>query len=226
MRKLIASFGAAAVGAGALVGGSTAHAQEASYLQQNVPAPSNALELRVGTGYTQGFGNVLPGQGMSRVAGPGVGVDVGVSHRVTPHWSYGVEGEYQEFSNGLNAAARGVAVNAGATDHINPTLRGDPYVRIAGGYRMLWSVNPPGAPTSTIHGLEPVKATLGYDVRVTPDIALSPQIGGGLDLFIFQNTNGVSRGVSPQVATFVFAGVGGRFDLGGSRAPASNVAAR
>jgi hypothetical protein len=225
MRKMTAALGAA-MGAGALVCGSTAHAQEASYLQQSVPAPSNALELRVGTGYTQGFGNILPGQGISRVAGPGVGVDVGVAHRVSPHWSYGMEAEYQEFGSGLNAAARGVSLGLGATDHLNPTLRGDPYVRVGGGYRMVWSVNPPGAPTTTIHGLELAKGTLGYDVRVSPDIAISPQVGVGLDMFIFQNTSGVNRGLSPQVTAFIFAGLGGRFDLGGTRGPAANVAAR
>ncbi len=226
MRKMMASFGAVAMGAAALVCGSTAHAQEARYLQQSVPAPSNALELRVGTGYTQGFGNILPGQGLSRVAGPGVGVDVGVANRVSQHWSYGVEGEYQEFASGLNAAARGVTLGIGATDHLNPTLRGDPFVRVGGGYRMLWSVNPPGAPTTTIHGLELAKGTFGYDVRVSPDIAISPQVGAGLDMFVFQNTSGVNRGLFPQVAAFVFAGFGGRFDLGGTRGPAANVAAR
>ena len=227
MRKTIALFGAAAVGAGALVWGSTAHAQEANYFQQSVPAPSNALELQVGTGYTQGFGNVLPGQGISNVAGPGIGVDIGAAYRANERWSVGVQGQYQEFKNELNAAARGVAADVGATYHLNPTLRGDPFVRVGAGYRMLWSVNPPGAPTTMIHGFELAKATLGYDVRVSPDIALSPQIGADLDMFVFQNANGMNRALSsPQVGTFVFAGLGGRFDIAGPQRTRASVGAR
>jgi hypothetical protein len=179
----------------------------------------------VGTGYTQGFGNILPGRGLSQLAGPGVGVNVGVANRISQHWSYGLEGEYQEFASGMNAAARGVSLGIGTTDHLNPTLRGDPYIRVGGSYRMVWSVNPPGVPSTTIHGLELAKGTFGYDVRISPDIAISPQVGAGVDMFIFQNTSGVNRGIWPQMAAFVSAGVGGRFDLGGSRRTA-NVAAR
>jgi hypothetical protein len=227
MRKKIASFGAVALGAGALACGSTAHAQEASYLQQSVPAPSKALELQVGTSYTQGFGNILPGQGLSNVAGPGFGIDLGLGYRSSQHWSEGVEGQYQEFANELNAAARGLALSANATYHLNPTLRGDPFVRMGGGYRMLWSVNPPGGATTMIGGLELAKGAFGYDLRVSPDIALSPLAGADLDVFVLQGTNGVVRGLSPpQVAVFVFAGLAGRIDIGGTRGAAANVARR
>jgi hypothetical protein len=222
MRKTIASVAAIVLGAAALVGGSTAHAQEASYFQQSVPAPSRALELQVGTGYTQGFGNALPGQGMSNVAGPGIGIDLGVGYRISQRWSVGVEGQYQEFANEQNSAARGLTAGMGATYHLNPTLRGDPFVRMSGGYRMLWSVNPPGAPTTTMLGLELAKATFGYDVRVSPDVALSPLAGANLDVFVLRDTNGVTLLSPPQPAAFVFAGLAGRFDIGGSRgAPAS-----
>jgi hypothetical protein len=226
MRKKIALFGAVALGAGVLAGGSTAHAQEASYFQQTVPAPSRALELQVGTGYTQGFGNVLPGQGISNVAGPGLGFDLGIAYRISPRWSAGVEGQYQEFANEQNTAARGLTAGAGATYHLNPTLRGDPFVRMSGGYRMLWSVNPPGVPTTTILGLELAKATFGYDVRISPDIALAPMVGANLDVFVLRDTNGLRVLAPPQLAAFVFAGLGGRFDIGGTRRVAANVAAR
>jgi hypothetical protein len=225
MRKKIASFGAVALGA-VLAGGSTAQAQEANYFQQSVPAPAKAFEVQVGTGYTQGFGNVLPGQGISRVAGPGIGFDVGAGYRINPRWSAGVQGEYQEFANELNTAARGVSASAGATYHLNPALRGDPYVRMSGGYRMLWSVNPPGAPTTTILGLELAKGEFGYDVRLTPDFALSPLVGAELDAFVLRDTNGLRVLAPPQLATFVFAGFAGRFDIGGSRRVAANVAGR
>jgi hypothetical protein len=226
MRKKIASLGAVALGAGALVCGSTAYAQEASYLRQSVPAPSRALELQVGTSYTQGFGNFLPGQGLSNVAGPGIGIDLGVGYRSSPHWSEGVEGQYQEFANELNAAARGLAFSGNVTYHLNPTLRGDPFARMGGGYRMLWSVNPPGGATTMIGGFEIAKGAFGYDVRLSPDFALSPVAGADLDVFVLQGSSGVVRGLSPQLALFVFAGLAGRFDIGGTRGPAASVAAR
>jgi hypothetical protein len=226
MRKTIASFGAVALVAGGLAVGSTAHAQEANYLRQPVPAPSRALELELGTGFTQGFGNVLPGQGISSVAGPGVAFNLGVNYRNSQHWSFGAQGEYQEFANEQNAAARGVSASLGATYHLNPNLRGDPYVRMSGGYRMLWSVNPPGAPTTTVLGLELAKGAFGYDVRLNPDFALSPLVGAELDAFVLRDTNGLRALAPPQLATFVFLGLNGRFDLGGNRGVAGNVAAR
>jgi hypothetical protein len=227
MRKRIAYVAAAAMGAGALAWGSTAHAQEVNYFQQSVPAPANAFELQVGTGYTQGFGNILPGQGMPSVAGPGIGIDVGVAYRTSPRWSEDLVGQYQEFANELNSAARGLTISAGSTYHLNPTVRSDPYVRMGGGLRMLWSVNPPGAPTTTALGLEVAKATVGYDLRLSPDFALSPQVGADLDLFLLQAANGETRWLSsPQVGAFVFAGVGGRFDISGTRRAAANVAGR
>jgi hypothetical protein len=225
MRKKIASFGAVALGAGALVCGSTAYAQEASYLRQRVPAPSQALELQVGTSYTQGFGNILPGQGLPSVAGPGIGFDLGVGYRHSQHWSEGLEGQYQEFANGQNAAARGLAFAVNVTYHLNPTLRGDPFARMGGGYRTIWSINPPGGPTTMVGGFEIAKAAFGYDVRFSPDFALSPLAGADLDVFVLQGTNGVVRGISPQLAMFVYAGLAGRFDIGGPRAPAASVAA-
>jgi hypothetical protein len=161
------------------------------------------------------------------VAGPGIGIDLGVGYRTSPRWSVGAEGQYQEFANELNAAARGLAAGVSATYHLNPSLRADPFVRMGGGYRLLWSVNPPGGSTTTIGGLQMAKAAFGYDVRVSPDVALSPVVGADLDFFVLRESNGVMRGLAPpQLAAFVFAGLAGRFDIGGTRGVAGNVTAR
>jgi hypothetical protein len=63
----------------------SAYAQERSesYLAQHLRAPSDAFELKVGTGYTQGFGNIAPGRAMGDVAGAGIGVSVDVDYRLS-----------------------------------------------------------------------------------------------------------------------------------------------
>jgi hypothetical protein len=219
-----ALVGVALVGIGALSWARTAAAQERQ-AEGTVPAPSDALELKVGTGYTQGFGNIAPGLGIPSVAGAGIGVDADIDYRLTPHSSLGVQAEYQEFTNELNTAARGLAANVGITVHGTPFLRGDPWLRLGTGYRLLWSVNPPGLPTTLLHGFELAKATIGYDVRVSPDIAIAPVVGADLNLFVWQDQAGVSTSLSTaQVGTFVFAGIQGRFDMGGHSNGLTNVA--
>jgi hypothetical protein len=217
MRHTIAVFGAACLVVSAAMGASSAYAQEANYFEQALPGPTNAFELKVGTGYTQGFGRIAPDRGLSEVAGPGIGVTVDADYRANPMWSLGMQGEYQEFQSARNLAARGAAANVGFSYHTAPVLRGDPFVRLGAGYRLLWDVSPPGEPTTVRHGFELAKATVGYDVRLSSGVALAPQVGADLNLFVWQDRNGANRFLSsPQVGTFVFAGVQGRFDIGGS----------
>lgn len=217
-----ALYGVALIGVVAFAWTGTAAAQERAYTQGTIPAPADAFELKVGAAYTQGFGMIAPGLSIPNVAGAGIGADVDLDYRMTPHSSIGVQGEYQEFTNELNTAARGLAANIGVTVHGAPFLRGDPWLRLGTGYRLLWSVNPPGVPTTLVHGFELGKATLGYDIRVSPEVALAPLVGIDLNLFVWQDQNGVSTALSSaQVGSFVFAGLQGRFDMGGTRAYAT-----
>jgi outer membrane protein OmpA-like peptidoglycan-associated protein len=201
----------------------SASAQETgnSYLAQHLRAPAKALELKVGTGYTQGFGNVAPGRDVPTVAGAGLGVSADIDYRLSHFWSVGVEGQYQEFTSEQNTSARGIAANLGATYHFNPTLRGDPWARLGTGYRVLYENDPVGASGTTQlrHGFELLAAKVGYDVRVSEDVAIAPVIGADLNMFVWENPSSAGSGVmaSPQVATFVYAGLQGRFDIGGTR---------
>ncbi len=238
MRHTIALFGAALVGVGTW--GSTAHAQgdntyppqayppqsssytpppapahEERFVYQQMPAPVNAFELRVSSHYTQGFGKPAPGVGMPSVAGAGVNGTLDLDYRATPWVSMGLQGEYQEFTSEQNTAARGFAGNVGVTFHGAPLFRGDPYLRFGAGYRLLWSVNPPGSTTTTFHGFELGKVTLGYDLRLTPGVAIAPQIGADLTMFVWEDVGGVNSALSVvTVATFVYAGLQARFDMG------------
>jgi hypothetical protein len=215
MRHTTAARGAALIGFAAVAWASAARAQEEGYLEQAPLAPSNVFELKVGGAYAQGFGHVAPGRRVPDVAGPGATLDVDADYRVAPRVSVGVQAEIQEFASRRNVAARGIAANAGATVHASPAMRGDAWLRAATGYRLLWSVDPPGEPTTLVHGFELAKVTVGYDVRVSPDIALAPVVGAGVDLFVWEVQSGWNTALAaPQLGAFVFAGVQGRFDIG------------
>lgn len=207
----------------ALVGAwsADAGAQEVNdYLTEHVEAPSHALELKVGTGYTQGFGMIGRGRSLPDTAGPGFGVSADVDYRVDPRWSFGAEAQYQEFTKEQNASARGLAANGGATYHFNPSVRGDPWLRLGGGYRLLWENDAGGVSGLDVvrHGFDLLTAKLGYDVRVSEDVALAPVLGADVTMFLWQDAS--SNGSHPmgvaQTGTFVYAGLQGRFDLGGN----------
>src|SRR5258708_13363956 len=84
MRQSIYLLGTGLFGLGVVTCGSSAQAQEQPYFQQPVPAPSNAFELKVGTGYTQGFGNISPGRALANVAGAGIGVTADLPYPAPP----------------------------------------------------------------------------------------------------------------------------------------------
>jgi hypothetical protein len=252
MRETLAAFGAALLGVGVVTWGGTAQAQQQQikpffafpgddtapasathpdvgwgaehYRNGPLAAPSQAFELSAAAGYTQGFGMILPGTGVPSVAGAGIGVNATLAYRMSPHVSLGVMGQYQEFTSENNSASRGTAGNIGFTFHGAPYTRTDPWLRIATGYRLLWSVDPLLANgttgnTTLIHGFEIGALNLGLDLRLSEGVAISPMVGADLNLFVWQDTAGFSsRLSSAQVATFVFGGIQGRFDAGGSSA--------
>jgi len=220
MRRYIAVFGGGLVCASAI--SSIASAQETeTYLSEHLRAPGNALEIKVADGYTQGFGNLAPGRGLPSVLGAGNAVSADLDYRLTPVWSVGVEGQYQSFSPELNSKVQGAALNFGATYHFSPVMRGDPWLRIGTGYRWLWEYDPPGLGGLWVdrHGIEAASAKLGYDMRVSEDVAIAPVLGADVSTFIWQQaSNDGTHAMAPaQVASFIYVGLQGRFDIGGSR---------
>jgi opacity protein-like surface antigen len=213
MRRTIALMVGALLGLSAASSSSNAGAQEAPRWQGILPAPSNAFELRLGSGYTQGIGNISPGNRILNVAGAGIGFNLDLDYRITPLVSLGLETQYQEFATENNIGSRGLAMNLGITGHAAPLHRVDPFLRLGTGYRLLWDVGPTNAPTTNnmFHGFDALTAKLGIDFRVTKDAAFAPVIGA--DLQTFSWVNGTSLGTT-QLATFVYGGLQGRFDWG------------
>jgi hypothetical protein len=189
------------------------------------PPPSRAFELRVGGGYTQGFGNVAPNQSIKGVAGAGIGGSLDLDYRANPWISGGLESQYQEFATGRNSASRGLNFNLGVTYHVLPARTADPFIRLGTGYRMLWDVHPDAAPLTTnlYHGWQIATLKVGLDLRGDPNFALAPVVGADLQLFSWKDADSLS---SSQIGTFIYAGIQGRFDTGGHYAGAGVASTR
>jgi hypothetical protein len=180
-----------------------------------VPAPKDALELSLGTGYTQGFGSLRGGVGMPSVAKEGLGLDLGIGYRIDPHLAVMAVGQYQEFNAERTASARGFAGTLGVQYHMMPTNRVDPWVDAGFGYRLLWEV-PTTGPTLLTHGLDVGRVRLGVDFRSSEAVSVGPMIGADATVFLFQDFPNVQTNISdPRLSMFVYAGLQGRFDIGG-----------
>jgi hypothetical protein len=197
---------------------------ERSYLQQHIPARSQAFELTVATGYTQGFGTLQPGIGMPQVAHAGIGVDAAVGYRIDPHYSVSIGAGYQELEAERDDAVRGFALDLALQYHLAPAVRVDPWLEVGSGYRVLWLVPFGTAQTVAVHGPELIRVRAGLDLRISADVAISPVIGADATMFVFREEQTLSTIPDPKLSTFVFAGVQGRLDLGGVRIPSPTVA--
>jgi hypothetical protein len=223
----IASGALALACAGTALAQQTVTQQEAmeapTYMRAPLRAPNNAFEINVNTGYTQGFGDIMPGQEIGDVADAGLGIGLDLGYRATPGFSISASAQYQEFDpdNSLKSTAtRGMTAGLTATWHLAPYHRVDPNLSLGTGYRLFWEV--PDGPNNNLltHGFQLVKGSLGLDVRLNDSVAIGPMVGADLTLFLWQNPEGPAgnREIDdPRVSTFVYAGLQGRFDIGGQR---------
>jgi hypothetical protein len=227
---------AATIGTVAITGVASAQEKDQSLAtsKSDKLAPvANALELTIGTGYAQGFGEIGTNQPkLTDVGQPGGAVQVGVGYRIIPQLTLGLYGSGAMFSRGdqvdnstnLYSAAAG----AQADWHFIPAANAfDPWVSLGTGWRGYWLHNDQG--TTALHGLELAKLQVGVDYRVSRLVALSPVVGGDLSMFLTESnpgSAGFSNITDPKVNTFVFAGLMGRFDLPVGSDDSSRVAAR
>ncbi len=200
----------------ALASTTQARAQEKkSYFEEPLLAPAKALEIVVGSGYTQGFGSMQQGVNIGNVITPGFAVDLGIGYRIDPHWAVGIVGQYQEFNAERASTARGFTPGIAATYHVSPYTRTDPWIQLGTGYRLLWENQQEPSPNLLTHGFELAKLTIGVDIRVDKDVAIAPVVGADLTLPLWQSVNGATSQsmTNPTVSTFVFAGLQARFDV-------------
>jgi hypothetical protein len=204
--------------------------EDTNLFTEPTPPVSHALELGVGAGYTQGFGDVAKGRGtVGDLAGPGGSLEVDVGYRISPQFMIGVYGNSSMFARG-DVLASGTEVRAAAAGvqaqyHFRPTYTIDPWVGLAAGWRGTWLVPDQGKNTS-LQGLELARLQVGADYRLSPEIAIAPVIGADLSMYLTENGPGLSgytNIVDPRVNTTIFGGIAARFDvLGKTGSTASN----
>jgi hypothetical protein len=199
-------------------------------MRSQLPAPRQAFELGIDTGYTQGFGLLEPNRPLASVADAGFTVGGHFGVRMSPMASVGLAASYHtqtpDARMGSDTDLHGMVVSVEATGHFLPTNRIDPFITIGGGYRALWIVPPGTADNRMVHGFQLGKINAGFDMRATKDIAIGPFIGADVNLFVWNDPeDGPNAQLArPVVSTFIYAGVQGRFDVGGTREmPAAGI---
>jgi hypothetical protein len=223
LRRMTALMVGALLGLSTAASASNAGAQEAPRWQGLLPAPSNAFEIKVGSGYAQGIGNIAPGMRVIDVAGPGIGFSGDLDYRINPFLSFGIEAQFQEFDAENNTGgSRGLDSNLGITGHAAPFSHTDPFLRLGTGYRLLWDNAPVAAPhtTNLFHGFDALTAKLGVDLRSNKNVAIAPVIGASIQTFSWVNATPLG---STQLATFVYGGLQIRMDVG-STVPQTPIA--
>jgi hypothetical protein len=196
--------------------------EDTNVLTEKMPSISNALELGVQAGYSQGFGDVAKGQStVSDLSGPGGAVEVDVGYRISPQFLIGIYGGSTMASRGDALAdgtdVRGATAGVQAQYHFRPTYTIDPWVGLAAGWRGTWLVPDQGKNTS-LQGLQLARLQVGADYRVSPEIAIAPVVGADLSMYLSENGPGLSgytNIVDPRVNTTIFAGLAARFDITG-----------
>jgi len=190
----------------------------------HVAPVQNALELGVATGYTQGFGKL--GGGMNNledVASAGGALEIDAAYRIIPNLSVGLYGTFSQSANGdripNSTDVFGASAGVQAAWHFRPATSIDPFVNLGTGWRGLW-LNPSSGKTTSLQGFELARLQLGVDYRVSEDVAIAPVIGGSLNMFVSEDspmTQDYTEIQTKKVNFTGFAGLAGRFDLGGKR---------
>jgi hypothetical protein len=196
----------------------------ATSFDHEVPAVRNAFELGVAAGYSQGGGKLGGQMGdLEDVAGAGAAVELDVGYRIIPQLSVGAYGTLSTYQEGdlIDTDTNVIGATAGiqAAWHFRPDMSIDPWVSLGTGWKGLW-LDPQNGETTSLQGLELARLQLGVDYRVSDSIAIAPVIGGSLGMFVSEDSPMTAdhTEIQDKKVNFVgFAGLSGRFDLGGTR---------
>ncbi len=182
------------------------------------PPAEKTFELSMGLGYGQGLGPVAAGvptlQGFGKAGGT---VVVNAGWRFDQRLEAGIYGEYGMFASGnLPGSDHAQAVAAGIQGqlHLLPADRLDPWVGLGFGWRGYWGrVN---GSDYGLQGLDLVRLQVGLDYRLSSSLAVGPVAGVTLTEFLSEKpigADGYDDTSDRKLNTFVFVGVGGRYDL-------------
>ena len=196
---------------------------------QGPRAVERALEITLGAGYAQGFGDIGASQRtLTDLSSAGGEISLGVGYRVDRHFLVGAYGSGSKYSTGdFTGGADVWSATAGLQGnyHFLPDNDWDPWVGLGSGWRGHWVKR--GSGTDSRHGWDIARVQAGVDYRVSPEFALAPYLGAGLTTFFTQELAAeqtFSNVHSPDVNVWISAGLQGRFDLFGSSAPSVRLA--
>ena len=196
-------------------------AQEVQAVPRQAPTSvERALEITLGAGYAQGFGDIGASQrSLTDLSSAGGELSLGVGYRIDRHFLIGAYGSGSKYSTGDFTGGGDVwSATAGLQGnyHFLPENDWDPWVGLGSGWRGHWVKNATG--TDSRHGWDIARLQAGVDYRLSPEFALSPYVGAGLSTFFTQELAGeqsFSNVHSPDVNVWLSAGLQGRFDLFG-----------
>ena len=111
-------------------------AEKRSWFRDRLPVPIGAVELTVGTSYTQGFGMLRGTTSLPSVSSAGVGVDLGIGARISRRLSLGAVGQYHQLLGPSGSiitdepSVHGITVGIALTYHVDPAARVSPWVEV------------------------------------------------------------------------------------------------
>lgn len=186
--------------------------------EDGVAPPTNTFELSLGAGYGQGLGPVAgDAPRLQDLGNAGGTLTLTLGWRFDPRWEAGLYGEYGYFGSG-NARGSDHAMTGAAglqgQFHLLPAERIDPWVSLGAGWRGYWGRA--GGNDYGLQGIDIVRLQAGVDYRLTSQFAVGPVAGITLTEFLSKKPIGASDYGDThdrKLDTFVFAGIGGRFDL-------------
>lgn len=206
-----------------------AHAEpepaEASTGFDHAVAPvSGALELAIGTGYSQAAGDLGGSRGkIQDMSGPGGAVELDLGYRIIPELTVGAYGTFSKFQRGDALASDtdvfGATAGLQAAWHFRPDRSVDPWISLGTGWKALWQ-NPTSGKVTSLQGFELARLQVGVDYRLSKDISIAPVIGASLSMFVAEDgpdTMDYTEITDKKLNVTGFAGLSGRFDLGGGR---------
>lgn len=94
-------------------------------------------------------------------------------------------------------------------------MRLDPWVELGTGYRGFWETAE-GQNALLTHGFQLARARVGMDLRGSEALSIGPVIGADATLLLWQDGGQQVAIADPRLSTFVFAGIQGRLDVGGT----------
>jgi hypothetical protein len=167
-------------------------AQPGAESSRDLSPVKHAVELTVGTGYEQGFGNIGAGlPSLTDLGQAGGAIQVGVGYRIIPQLTLGVYGSGAVFDRGaqVDTSTNIYSASAGfqADWHVLPGGHAlDPWLSLGSGWRGYWLDANQGV--TAMHGIEIAKLQLGVDYRIDKSVAISPVFGVDLSTFLTEST--------------------------------------